>query len=193
MSETIKITILGAVSVGKSCLINQFVTNDFVTDYDPTIEDTWIKHVTCDGAVSKVEMLDTAGSELFSESNFESWVEDADTFILVYDITSAPTFNELEKIHKNILTYKECQNDTYPIIVVGNKKDLEANRQVKNEQGENKAKEWECKFLETSAKTRENVDQMIHTCIREVRNKKPVGGKGAKGGANQKKKFCTLL
>jgi len=193
MSETIKITILGAVSVGKSCLINQFVTNDFVTDYDPTIEDTWIKHVTVDGAVSKVEMLDTAGSELFSESNFESWVEDADTFILVYDITSSSTFNELDKIHKKILGYKDRQKDTYPIIVAGNKQDLEANRQVEKEKGEKKAKEWDARFFETSAKTRVNVDEMIHACIREVRDKKPVDAKGTKGGANQKKKFCTLL
>jgi small GTP-binding protein len=191
MSSTINITILGSVSVGKSCLVNRFVTDDFVTDYDPTIEDTWIKHVTCDGIVSKVEILDTAGQEIFKESCFENWVSEADTFILVYDITRVDTFNELDNVYNNIQQHKDGDVSAYPMIVVGNKKDLETQRLVKTEAGEAKAKEWNCKFLESSAKTKENVDEMVHTCIREVRRIKEEQEK--KTGKGSKNKMCTLL
>jgi len=192
MSSTINITILGSVSVGKSCLVNRFVTDDFVTDYDPTIEDTWIKHVTCDSIVSKVEILDTAGQEIFKDSCFQNWVADADAFILVYDITRVETFNELSNVHTQILQHKDCDANSYPMIVVGNKKDLESSRMVQTAQGEAKAKEWNCKFLESSAKTKENVDEMVHSCIREVRKQKEQMEKksGRKKTSGSK---CTIL
>lgn len=194
MSSTINITILGAVAVGKSCLVNRFVTDDFVTDYDPTIEDTWIKHVTCDGIVSKVEILDTAGQEIFKESCFEQWVAEADTFIIVYDITRKDTFAELANVYQNILQHKDFEKQNYPIVLVGNKKDLEATRDVQTQAGQAKAEEWNCKFLESSAKTKENVEEMVHTCIREVRKIKDEIEKkaGRKQGRSTSRK-CTVL
>merc|ERR1712080_227265 len=151
-----------------------------------------MKHVTCDGVTSKLEMLDTAGQELFVEQNFENWVAKAHCFILVYDITNLASFQELDKIHELLLKTKNCSNTTYPIIVVGNRKDLYADRKVTTEKGENKSKEWECNFLETSAKTRENVENMIFTCIREVRKKK-LDPAWPEIGVTNKKSCCTLL
>lgn len=79
-------------------------------------------------------------------------------FLLVYSITSQSTFNDLEDLRDQILRVKDAED--VPIILVGNKCDLEDERVVGKDQGQNLARQWSCVFMETSAKAKVNVGEV---------------------------------
>lgn len=78
------------------------------------------------------------------------------------DITSRTTFNDVEDFHDAILRVKDA--NSVPFMLVGNKADMEEKRVVQRSELEEKAKKLGCKFMETSAKSRQNVDE-IFTCV----------------------------
>lgn len=80
-------------------------------------------------------------------------------FVLVYSITSQATFNDLIDTNEQIDRIKGMRNDT-PLVLVGNKCDLEDERVVSRQQGESLARSLKCTFLETSAKSRINVNEV---------------------------------
>jgi Ras-related protein Rap-1A len=61
MTSEYKIVVLGSGGVGKSALTIQFIQGSFVEKYDPTIEDSYRKHVEIDGKAAMLDILDTAG------------------------------------------------------------------------------------------------------------------------------------
>ncbi|KAF0987776.1 hypothetical protein HZS_6465 [Henneguya salminicola] len=124
--EEIKLVVLGSGGVGKSALTVQFVQNIFIAEYDPTIEDSYRTKVDISGSTYSVEILDTAGTEQFMAMR-DLYIRNGQGFVCVYDITSKASFDELAKIHDNILLEKELN---VPIIIVGNKCDLENERVV---------------------------------------------------------------
>ena len=99
------------------------------------------------------------------------WIRDCEAFILVYSITQRSTFEILPKFIDQIINDK-CESDNV-LIIVGNKSDLEKFREVTKEEGMNFAKENSSKFLETSAKTRTNVDEVFFMAVREIMKKNP--------------------
>ncbi len=87
-------------------------------------------------------------------------------FLIVYSITSRSTYDEAFMIRDNLLRLKD--SDHVPMVLVGNKCDLEYERQVSTSEAQNAAKSWGIPFFETSAKTRTNIDEAIHELIRNV-------------------------
>jgi GTPase SAR1 family protein len=80
--------------------------------------------------------------------------------VLAYtDITSRTTFNDVEDFHDAILRVKDA--NSVPFMLVGNKADMEEKRVVQKSELEEKAKKLGCKFMETSAKSRQNVDEIF--------------------------------
>ena len=77
---------------------------------------------------------------------------------MVYDISDKSTFISIEKWMDNI---QDEVGDKLPIILVGNKSDLNNKREVSNKEGKNKAKEYGSPFYETSCKTGVNVSNCI--------------------------------
>ena len=91
-------------------------------------------------------------------------------FILVYSITSKESFDELQELYDSILRVKDRPTaDGIPIIMVGNKSDLEAQRQVSTEEAKKLSKAWRIPFYEASALTRSNVDAVFSDIVRLVR------------------------
>ncbi len=80
-------------------------------------------------------------------------------FVLVYSITSQATFNDLVDIKDQIMRVKDIGSDI-PLVLVGNKSDLEDERVVGKHQGESLARSFGCTFLETSAKFEINVNEV---------------------------------
>eukprot|EP00732_Lithocolla_globosa_P004530 Lithocolla_globosa_v1_NODE_4227_length_1483_cov_19.279412.p1 type:complete len:296 gc:universal NODE_4227_length_1483_cov_19.279412:406-1293(+) len=179
-----KIVLLGSGSVGKSALTVQYVSEMFVDQYDPTIEDSYRKQLDVEGQQYMLEILDTAGTEQFTAMR-DMYMQNGNGFILVYSVLSEVTFNELPRVHERILAVKDCDVSP-PMVLVGNKIDAEG-RTVTPEQGAALAqKKFNCPFLETSAKTRVNVDETFLTLLKEMNKANPF--------FNQKrKKKCTIL
>ena len=102
--------------------------NHFVTDYDPTIEDSYTKQCVIDDKVAKLDILDTAGQEEFTAMR-EQYMRSGEGFLLVFSLTDRSSFGEIYKFHKQILRVKD--RDEFPIILVGNKSDLVQQRVVR--------------------------------------------------------------
>ncbi|CAD5124962.1 DgyrCDS13204 [Dimorphilus gyrociliatus] len=152
-----KLVVLGSGGVGKSALTVQFVQGIFVEKYDPTIEDSYRKHVEIDGQQCMLEILDTAGTEQFTAMR-DLYMKNGQGFLLVYSITAQSTFDDLEDLREQILRVKDT--DDVPMVLVGNKCDLEDERMVGYAQGKERATKFNCHFIETSAKSKINVDKV---------------------------------
>ncbi|KAI4485067.1 hypothetical protein M0802_012801 [Mischocyttarus mexicanus] len=152
-----KIVVLGSGGVGKSALTVQFVQGIFVEKYDPTIEDSYRKQVEVDGQQCMLEILDTAGTEQFTAMR-DLYMKNGQGFVLVYSITAQSTFNDLQDLREQILRVKDT--DDVPMVLVGNKCDLEDERVVGKDQGVNLARQFNCAFMETSAKAKINVNDV---------------------------------
>ncbi|KAL4968712.1 Ras family protein [Aspergillus stella-maris] len=161
-----KLVVVGGGGVGKSCLTIQLIQSHFVDEYDPTIEDSYRKQCMVDDEVALLDVLDTAGQEEYSAMR-EQYMRTGEGFLLVYSITSRQSFEEIMTFQQQILRVKD--KDYFPIIVVGNKCDLEKERVVTEQEGEALANQFGCKFIETSAKSRINVENAFYDLVREIR------------------------
>lgn len=180
-----KLVVLGSGGVGKSALTVQFVQGIFVEKYDPTIEDSYRKVVEVDGQQCMLEILDTAGTEQFTAMR-DLYMKNGQGFLLVYSITAQSTFNDLQDLREQILRVKDT--DDVPMILVGNKCDLEDERVVGKEQGQSLARNWSSTFLETSAKSKINVNEIFYDLVRQINRKNP--DTRSKG---KKKSKCSIL
>lgn len=180
-----KLVVLGGGGVGKSALTIRLVTDNFLDEYDPTIEDSYRKQVMIDDETALLDILDTAGQEEFSSMQ-DQWMRDGQGFLLVYNIVARPTFDEVSLLYDKILRTKDT--DKVPIVLVGNKADLKDQRQVDYTEGAELAKAWGCSFFETSAKIKLNNEACFFELVREIRKmKKPVKPEKPKKG------FCSIL
>ena len=141
--------------VGKSCLLLQFTDKRFRTDHDLTIGvEFGARLVTIGGKQIKLQIWDTAGQESF-RSITRSYYRGATGALLVYDISRRDTFNHLTRWLEEA---RQHANPKMVIMLIGNKSDLEK-REVAFEEGEKFANDNGLIFLETSAKTAQNVEE----------------------------------
>ncbi|ORZ01247.1 ras-like protein 3 [Syncephalastrum racemosum] len=173
------------LGVGKSALTIQFIQSQFVDEYDPTIEDSYRKQCVIDDETALLDVLDTAGQEEYSAMR-EQYMRNGEGFILVYSITSRLSFEEITTFYQQIGRVKD--RDSFPMVLVGNKCDLEADRQVSSQEGRDLAKSFGCPFHETSAKQRIKVDATFYEVVREIRRMNKEQEARAKGG-NQRDNF----
>ncbi|KAM6411773.1 ras-related protein Rab-2A isoform 1-T1 [Pluvialis apricaria] len=152
-----KYIIIGDTGVGKSCLLLQFTDKRFQPVHDLTIGvEFGARMITIDGKQIKLQIWDTAGQESF-RSITRSYYRGAAGALLVYDITRRDTFNHLTTWLEDA---RQHSNSNMVIMLIGNKSDLESRREVKKEEGEAFAREHGLIFMETSAKTASNVEEV---------------------------------
>ncbi len=173
------------------------IQNHFIDEYDPTIEDSYRKQVTIDSETCLLDILDTAGQEEYSAMR-DQYMRTGQGFILVYAVTSRSSFDEIAAFREQILRVKD--KDKNPMVLVGNKCDLELERQVTTQEGQDLAKSFQCPFFESSAKTRVNVEEGFYALVREIRNdgkkdtkKNPKSGLMSKFKILTNRKDCKLL
>ena len=184
-----KILTLGDSSVGKSSLILRFIDNKFQFDYLATMGIDY-KHKIIElknGKKVNLRIFDTAGQERFKSISL-NFIKNANGILLLYDITNESTFNSVNKWIESI---KEAANEKISIILVGNKSDLEEEREVKTKQGEDKAKFYEIPFFETSCKDGSNINEAFEALTEEILKKREqigeIGEKITKEKAQKKK------
>eukprot|EP01095_Lingulamoeba_sp_RSL-Kostka_P002926 TRINITY_DN1383_c0_g1_i2.p1 TRINITY_DN1383_c0_g1~~TRINITY_DN1383_c0_g1_i2.p1 ORF type:complete len:211 (+),score=69.69 TRINITY_DN1383_c0_g1_i2:43-675(+) len=151
-----KYIIIGDMGVGKSCLLHQFTEKKFIAESDQTIGvEFGTRIIEISKRKIKLQIWDTAGQERFRAVT-RSYYRGAAGALLVYDVTRRETFNHLT----DWLT--DARNMTNPntiIMLIGNKSDLDSKRAVSYESAARFAKENDLIFIETSAKTGQNVEE----------------------------------
>jgi len=153
-----KVVFLGEQSVGKTSLITRFMYDSFDTTYQATIGiDFLSKTMYLEDRTVRLQLWDTAGQERF-RSLIPSYIRDSTVAVVVYDITNATSFQQVNKWIDDVRT--ERGHDVI-IMLVGNKTDLADKRQVPIDEGEKKAQDLNVMFIETSAKAGYNVKQLF--------------------------------
>lgn len=153
-SYLFKYIIIGDTGVGKSCLLLRFTDDRYQPVHDLTIGvEFGSKTIDIDGKKIKLQIWDTAGQESF-RSITRSYYRGAAGALLVYDITRRETFDHLASWLEEA---RQHSNEQMTIMLIGNKSDLDHRRQVSREEGESWARNNGLIFMETSAKTADNV------------------------------------
>ncbi|MFW9973165.1 MAG: GTP-binding protein [Candidatus Odinarchaeota archaeon] len=172
-----KLSLIGDNGVGKTSMAQRYVHGIFKADYKATIG-TYISKKECGftelGTSVRFMIWDLAGQSQF-ERLWPDYLTDSRAGIIVFDITSRETFENVKKWY-DIITRVALPHIV--LILVGNKVDLEASREISAEEGIELAKDLGIYYMETSAKTNENIDdvfewialQIINMNIEEVKD-----------------------
>ena len=182
-----RIAILGFRSVGKSSLTIQFVENQFVDSYEPTIENTFTKNVKHRDQEYQVTLVDTAGQDEYSIFPTQ-YSMDIHGYVLVYSIVDPRSLEVVQIIYDKLLDMTGKVN--VPMVLVGNKKDLHAERKIPVEQGRKLAESWKAVFLEASAKHNDSVTDIFSAILTQI--EKADGVPQGQGNENGKGN-CTVM
>ncbi|CEG74010.1 Putative Ras-like protein Rab-2A [Rhizopus microsporus] len=156
------------LGVGKSCILLQFTDKRFMPAHDLTIGVGFgTRFITVNDQQTKLQIWDTAGQESF-RSITRSYYRGAAGALLVYDITRRETFEHLSVWLEDV---RQHANPNTVIMLIGNKSDLESKRQVSREEAERFAQENGLFFLETSAKTANNIEEAFVKTAEEIQRK----------------------
>ena len=160
-----KIIIIGDTCVGKSNILSRYLKNEFKEDSKSTVGvELGSKFLKVKGIGAKVQIWDTAGQERY-RSITSSYFKGSHGCFIVYDITSEISFDNVEKWYEQ--AQKEASKDI-SVILVGNKCDLENERKVPKEKGEEKAKSFKCPFFETSALSKVNINEIFNEMVNNI-------------------------
>ena len=169
--EKIQLIMIGESGVGKTSLIRRYTNNIFNSTHLETIGiEFYNREERINDQIIQIKIWDTAGQEIF-HSLTKNFYRKADGIIIVYDITNRESFEKVQhwikSVYDNSDTYKEIQ-----MILVGNKIDLEENREVTKEEGIKLGKYFEIDFFEASAKNEEGVRDFMIKIIGDILSNK---------------------
>ena len=166
-----QILLIGDSSVGKTSLIQRYANGIFKEEYLATCGlDLYTKHEIINNMNVLVNLWDTAGQERF-KSLTPNYFKNAEGVILTYDITKTESFENLKYWMNSIETNLGDKKIFIPIIIVGNKLDMEDMREITKENADNLSKEYNYKYFETSAKTGEGVDDAFRDLVNQILEK----------------------
>ncbi|KAJ5072479.1 ras gtpase-related [Anaeramoeba ignava] len=164
-----QVVIAGPGSVGKSAITLQFISQQFIRDYDPTIEECYKKHIFVDNEVAYLDILDTAGQEEYSSLRSHHF-QNGDGFLLVYACDNRKSFEEIGEFRDEIIRAKD--DDDVPIVLLANKCDLPKGDQ----------------------QNVINIEESFAQCVREIRKRRAVDPSGPTAGqTGKKKKGCLMM
>ena len=171
---SLKLFLLGNSTVGKTSLIYKYLKNTFKKIYMPTIGfNNMPKNIILrNGKKAKIHFYDTAGQERYRSLTF-NLIKSAAGIILMYDVTKKETFKAIPEWVKSI---REHQRKDFPIVLIGNKCDLEEEREVKTEEGKEEAIKNGFSFFESSSKDGINVQEAVSELVSKIFEQNEKGG-----------------
>ena len=157
--KSFKIIIVGDSGVGKSCLTQKALRNKFDESNKTTIGYEYSTlNIKIEDKIIKLQIWDTCGQEIY-RSLISNFYHNSALAIIVYSITNKTSFENIDSWYNELKNFSEPNID---IILLGNKIDLESQRQVSREEGENFKKKFNLKkFVECSAKNGFNVPNIF--------------------------------
>ena len=164
----VKVVLVGDSGVGKTNIMSKYLKNEFHEDSKATVGvEFGAKQFTVEGHVIKAQIWDTAGQERYKAIT-SAYYKGAKGAFIVYDIKRKNTFDSVSRWVSDLTATADKK---ISIILIGNKSDLEDQRQVTKEMGEEKANQLQVAFLETSAMSGENLEKGFQMMINEIYKK----------------------
>eukprot|EP00076_Gallus_gallus_P010402 XP_004943943.1 ras-like protein family member 12 isoform X1 [Gallus gallus] len=162
------VAILGCRGAGKSALTVKFLTKRFISEYDPNLEDTYTSEELVDQQPVLLKVMDTADQD--SPVNCERYLHWANAFLVVYSIDDRRSFEGCGRYLDILARHaRGCQRQS-PVLLLGNKLDMEQYRQVTKAEGMSLATKFGCLFYEVSAcQDFAAVQHVFHQAVRELR------------------------
>ena len=165
--NSFEIALFGAASVGKTSLVRRSFYGEFNHEYTPTVEDYYRHEIHKNGGVTVLDATDCAGSFQFPAMR-QVTIRRAAGIVLVFSLDSVFSFHELQRILDEVIAAKS--EEGVPIIVVGNKRDLNV-REVREEDITelirlNSSDKIRLRYVETSAKDSDNVNEVFEQLLR---------------------------
>lgn len=160
-----KILIIGDSSVGKTSVLLRFVDDMYSPEFQTTIGvDFKIANLNINNKVIKLQLWDTAGQDRF-RNIVASYYRGAQGIMLMYDITNPASFQSVTRWHEEAQGYLQS---SVPKLLIGNKADLANQRAVKLDEAHQLAERLGMDYIETSAKSSQNVKQAFESMSRKI-------------------------
>ncbi|CAB4014276.1 ras rasD [Paramuricea clavata] len=161
----LRLCVAGSGGVGKSSLTIRYLRDEFTEYYDPTLEETYQKEIEYAGRLYDIEIVDTAGQEEFSSFR-DSSLATGDAFLILFAINSQASWLEMKELRSKIIEDKE--QPSIPMVIVGNKRDLEDEREVESDEILEYCNSFSIPYIETSAKTGLNVQEAFQLIYGQI-------------------------
>ena len=150
--------------------------------------------MTIDDEICILDLLDTAGPEEYSALR-DQYMQGGEGFLIVFSINSRDSFDEITTFRDQILRVKDA--DKVPMVICGNKCDLDNEREVSKTEGEDLAKSFGVPFFECSARSRINIEESFYQLVREIIQNRlsdhPNNKEKGKTGGIKSTKSCNLF
>lgn len=163
-----RIVAMGPAAVGKTCVVSRMLDEKFLLEYKATVEEMHSGQFEVNGHPVTLDILDTSGSYEFPAMRRLS-IATGDAFILVYSVDDPKSFEEVQRLHEQIV--EEKNNERIPVVVVGNKSDLVegSTRAVERATAETTASiDWGYGYVEVSAKEDHNITGIFRELLAQV-------------------------
>ena len=161
----LKFVVIGDSGVGKSNIMLRYIYNSFNDEFKTTVGvEFGAKNVEMDKKIFRIQIWDTAGQENF-RSIARAYYKNSVCACVVYDVTSRSSFENIQ------MWIDDCTKQTEKsilLVLIGNKSDLNDKREVSIEEGEAFAKSHNMIFLETSAKTGDNINKIFEKSVKQI-------------------------
>ena len=165
LHDLLKYVIIGDSGVGKSNILLQYINGKFSDDFKATVGvEFGAKNIEINSRIYRIQIWDTAGQENF-RSIARAYYKNSICACIVYDITNRNSFNSVQS------WIDDCTKQTPKsilLLLIGNKNDLNDKREVQYEEGAEFAKKRNMIFLETSAKTGNNIDNIFERSVKQI-------------------------
>nr|XP_012136889.1 PREDICTED: uncharacterized protein LOC100883976 isoform X2 [Megachile rotundata] len=185
-----RVVLLGDSGVGKTALVSQFMTSEYMNTYDASLDDEFGEKtvsILLDAEESEMVFIDHPYVEMSVENSLSTYEPHA--CIVVYSIVSRTSFQVAEEILNYL--WREHYTQERSVIVVGNKSDLARSRTISTNEGKQLATSRECKFIETSSGIQHNVDELLVGVLKQIRLRETRDKKLKRQGS--KGKFLSKL
>ncbi|CAB0031197.1 unnamed protein product [Trichogramma brassicae] len=187
-AATYKVLVLGDSNVGKTCIVHRYCDERYYDTYISTIGiDFKQKIINLDGTPIKLQIWDTAGQERFRTLT-TAYYRGAMGILLMYDVTSLESFNNLSYWLRNI---QENASPDVVKVLAANKCDATTQRAVKIEQGQKIAENFDMPFLEVSCRDNINIEESFLTLARKIREQR--GQRASLFDSSEKQKESSII